>query len=106
LERDRCWRATGQDQLWCHRDQFRGEGPHAAAVATGPTIVDLDIATIHPSKLAELSSERRNLGLKYRITFSVHGQHADPPPPLGLLRPRRQRLGRRRAAEHSDEFAP
>ena len=47
------------------------QGPHAAAVATAPAIVDQDIASIYPAQLAELSSERRHLGLKYRMTLRV-----------------------------------
>ena len=42
----------------------------------------------------------------FGIIFGVGNQHADAPHALGLLRPRRKRPCRRRAAEQRDELAP
>jgi hypothetical protein len=49
--------------------------------------------------------ERRDAGLTFRIVGRQGQQHADPPHPVALLRPRRERP-RRRAAEQRDELAP
>jgi hypothetical protein len=50
--------------------------------------------------------ERRDAGLTFRIVGRQGQQHADPPHPVALLlRPRRERPCRRRAAEQRDELA-
>jgi hypothetical protein len=49
--------------------------------------------------------ERREATLRVRIVFVAPHEHADPPHPAALLRPRRERP-RRRAAKRSNEFAP
>ena len=50
--------------------------------------------------------ERREAGLRFRIVRGDAHQHADAPHPLALLRTRRERPRRRRAAEQRDELAP
>jgi hypothetical protein len=50
--------------------------------------------------------ERRDAGLTFRIVGRQGQQHADPPHPVALLRPRRERPCRRRAAEQDDDIAP
>ena len=50
--------------------------------------------------------ERPDAGLKFRIVRGCGQEHADAPHPLALLRARRQRPRRRRAAEQRDELAP
>ena len=50
--------------------------------------------------------ERPDAGLKFRIVRGCGQEHADAPHPLGLLRARRERPRRRRAAEQRDELAP
>jgi hypothetical protein len=47
--------------------------------------------------------ERRDAGLTFRIVGRQGQQHADPPHPVALLRPRRERPCRRRAAEQRDD---
>src|SRR5215471_6763988 len=47
--------------------------------------------------------ERRDPGLSFRIVRARGHQHADAPHPLALLRARRERPRRRRAAEQRDE---
>src|SRR5262245_23664930 len=44
-------------------------------------------------------------GLSFRIVHSYVHKHPDPPHPLALLRPRRERPRSRRAAEQRDEAA-
>ena len=50
--------------------------------------------------------ERRDASLKFRIVRGCGQEHADAAHPLGLLRARRERPRRRRAAEKGDELAP
>ena len=50
--------------------------------------------------------ERREAGLCFRIIRGQVHEHADAPHPLGLLRVRRERPRRRRAADQRDELAP
>ena len=50
--------------------------------------------------------ERCQAGLAFCITLETAHQHAEAPHPLGLLRVRRQRPRRRRAAEQRDKLAP
>jgi hypothetical protein len=49
--------------------------------------------------LLQLLPERRNARLSFRIVRGQIHQNADPPRPLALLRPRRERPRGRRAAE-------
>src|SRR5262245_61620455 len=76
-----------------------------AGIAAGPTIVDLDIASFEPAQALQALQQRRDIGLSLHIALGVPHEHADPPHPLGLLRPGRERpCGR--AAEQRDELAP
>ena len=43
--------------------------------------------------------------MKFRVVLGMRHQHADPPFPLGLLCPRRERPRGSRAAEQRDELA-
>jgi hypothetical protein len=52
-----------------------------------------------------LAVARCETGLKYRIVRGCGHQHADPPHALALLRARRERPRRSRAAEQPDERA-
>jgi hypothetical protein len=49
--------------------------------------------------------EYRDAGLLFRIIRSCVHEHAHASHPLALLRPRRERPRRRRAAEQCDELA-
>ena len=61
---------------------------------------------IGPAQLLQPLQERRDAGLRFRIVRGCGHEHADAPHPLGLLRARRERPRRRRAAEQRDELAP
>src|SRR5262249_57788049 len=50
--------------------------------------------------------DRRDVGLFCRIARRKRCKHADPPHPFGLLRARRERPRRCRAAKKGDELAP
>ena len=60
---------------------------------------------IQPNR-CKLLLERREASLKFRIVRRCWQEHADAPHPVRLLRPRRERPRRRRAAEQRDELAP
>jgi hypothetical protein len=57
-------------------------------------------------QLLEPSPQHRRLLLTLGITGRAAHQHTDPPHPLALLRARRERPRRSRAAEQRDELAP
>src|SRR5262249_4884421 len=69
-------------------------------------IVNADIPTYRPSELVEPLLECHEACLHSRIILGIARQHADPSYLLGLLRARRERPGRRRAAEQRYERAP
>jgi hypothetical protein len=67
-------------------------------IAGAPTLVDLHVAAIDPAQLLQAFQERPEAGLSFRAIGYAHEQ-ADPPHPLWLLPPRRERPRRRCAAE-------
>jgi hypothetical protein len=100
-----CRRATvGQDQVRRESQQLRGGGSYPIGVAQSPLKIDLNIAADNPAELLESFPERRGAALSFRIVLRIKHQHADPPHPLALPRPRRYRP-RRRAAKQRDELA-
>ena len=69
----------------------------------------MSIRTLRPSIQPSSCSACRNAPTQALILRIVRGaprEHADAPHPLALLRARRERPRRRRAAEKRDEFAP
>ena len=77
----------------------------SAALAVAQRV---SIRTLRPMVQPNSASACRNAadaGLKFRIVRGCGQEHADAPHPLGLLRARRQRPRRRRAAEQGDELA-
>src|SRR5262245_11907887 len=79
--------------------------PQAIRVAGGPTKVDPDVAAVDPSKRFKSLLDDRDTTLRFWITFGEHQEHADPPHPLRLLRARRERPCRNRAAKQRHELA-
>src|SRR5262249_33154619 len=67
-------------------------------------IVNADVAGFRPSTLIEPLPECREAGFCLRIVLGEAHQHADPPHSVALLRARRERPRRRRAAEQRDEL--
>jgi hypothetical protein len=59
-----------------------------------------------PAQLLQRLPECRDIGLHFRIALGERIEHADPPHPLALLRPRRERPRRCRAAEEDDALPP
>src|SRR5262245_42484810 len=66
----------------------------------------LHIATVGPAELLQSLQECRVAGLTVRVIYGRGMEHADASHPLALLRPRRERPCRRRAAEQRDELTP
>ena len=70
-----------------------------------PSKVHPHVAAIGPTQVRKRLRERREATLLLGIAFVVRHEHADAPHAVALLRPRRERPGRR-AAEKRDELAP
>jgi len=67
--------------------------------------VHADIATLRPSTLFKPLPKSREARRHFRIVLGQGRQHGDPANSVGLLRARRERPCRSRAAEKRDEFA-
>src|SRR5262249_53741064 len=92
-------RAVGEEHVRSQRYQFRYIGLYAVRIASGKTIVDLDVATLHPTKVPKPFAKCRDAGLSFQIILGNSQQHTNPPHPLTLLRARRERPCSRCAAE-------
>src|SRR6516162_5423350 len=101
----RRWRAGSKEDIGRHAYEFLREGVHAVDIASGVAVVDLDIASLGPSKRGERVHKLRDGAPVIRVAFETEREYADPPHPLGLLRARRQRPYRGRAAEQRYERA-
>src|SRR5262249_30396375 len=68
--------------------------------------VDPDVAAVGPAHVRQRLNEGRTAGLPFRIVGGEAArEYADATHPRGLLRPRRQRPRRSRAAEEGKEGA-
>src|SRR5262249_36774385 len=84
--------------------QFCRLSAKAVGIARAPAEVDAHVAADRPAGFLQPLQERRETRLSFRIVWAEVHEHADPPDPFALLRARRERPGRRRAAEQRDEF--
>ena len=105
-QRGHARRASGQDDVRRERDQFRRVFANAVGIVAAPSGRRSARCGRRSSPIA--ASPCRNAasgpGLPHRPRPGH--EHADAPHPLALLRARRERPRRRRAAEQRDEFAP
>jgi hypothetical protein len=92
------------EDVGLERSQRLRGGLQAARIAGTPAIFDADIAAVDPSERRQRLLECRRAGSISRIAFRLAHQHCDDNAPL-LLRPRRERPRKRRAAEQRDELA-
>src|SRR5262249_47470075 len=102
-----CCAACGarNNEVGLQRDEFHREAPNRLRIGgCRPANVDPSVAALCPPELLESVQERRDQRLP-RTTLIAH-QHPNPPHPLWLLRPRRERPRGCRAAEQRDERAP
>jgi hypothetical protein len=95
----------GKENIRLERDQFRRIS-RTLDIARGPAVVDAHIAADGPSQLLQALRKRRDAYPPVQIVLRLPHQRADVPHPLALLRARRERPGRRHAAEQRDELAP
>src|SRR5262249_39570500 len=101
------WCVWRKDEIGLQSNEFYCKSLHRLRVKRCPAGIDPDVAPLRPPEFLELLAERRDIGLSLQIAFAIRHQHADEPPPLALLRPRRQRPNTcSRAAEQADKIAP
>ncbi len=99
--------ASGQDDIWCEREQFRRVSANALGIARGPASVDLHVAAVDPAQLLQPLQECGEAGLPFHIVRGERHEHADAPHAVRWLRARRERPCRSRcAAEQRYERAP
>jgi hypothetical protein len=67
-------------------------------IGSGPVNINSHVAP-GPTQLPQLLQQRRNASLRYWTILILRDEHADTPHALVLLRARRERPRRRRAAE-------
>src|SRR5262249_3069076 len=104
LQRHRWRRPVGQDDVGRERDQF-GRVPADAIVVRAQALVDWQVAALVPTELAQRLLEGREASYGVWIVIHRIDEHADPPYPVRLLRPRIERPRDCRAADERDELA-
>src|SRR5262249_43474216 len=104
LQRRHCRARGGQDNIRCEREQFRRVPATAVGIDRAPTVVDPHVTTGGPAQLLQPLRQRGDAGRSIVVVGGEGHQYADAPPPLALLRTRRERP-RNRAAEQSDDLA-
>src|SRR5262249_17718659 len=67
--------------------------------------VDAHVLPFGPTQRLQALAKRRRAHLSFRVILRIVHQHCYPARPLALLRARRERPCRRRAAKQSDEIA-
>jgi hypothetical protein len=95
-----------QDDIRRECNQFGGKFAKTLGLNRRPTALDPYVAAVGPAQLLQRLHERCHPALRLWIVGSKVHEHADPPHPFGLLRPRRERPRRNRAAEQRHELPP
>ena len=95
-----------QDDVRRERDQFRRVSANFVGLAGGPARLDPRVAADAPAQQRQPLQERPDANLEFRIIRSSRQKYPDAARGLALLRARRERPRRRRAAEQRDELAP
>src|SRR5204862_8023070 len=70
LQRRHCRICVGDDYIWSKRYQFRGRGACALDVSFGEPVIDLNIATVGPTKLFKPLLKCREASLCFGIVFA------------------------------------
>src|SRR5262249_16974877 len=104
FQRHQASRGAGDDDVRLQANQFDCGSAQALGLAVAPANIEPSIAVV-PAELLKSLLEGRKITLSQRVTFSHCHQHADAPHLAGLLRPRRERPCRCRAAQQRDEVA-
>src|SRR5262249_46399292 len=97
--------ALGQDHVRIKFDKIRGCGANEVHVVAGPAFVELCVDAGGPSTFSQLLPEGAHARLRFRVCRRQRHQYSDPAHASALLRARRNRPRRRRAAEQRDELA-
>jgi hypothetical protein len=80
-------------------------GLHLGGIGTRITIFDQDVAAGRPSELPQPLPETLKITLRVRVVLGDSQQYGDPPHLVALLRSRRERPRRYRAADKRNELA-
>src|SRR5271169_5141305 len=91
LQRQYARSATGQDDVWPERDQFRRISTFAVDIVRAPAGVNPHIAAVAPAQSLQGLLKRREGGLTLWIVSGPVHKHTDMPHLLGLLRARIER---------------
>jgi hypothetical protein len=97
--------ARGDDDVRRERDQFGGVFSNVVGIASGPAVVDPNVASDLPAELLQPLQERRVARLGHRVVRDQVHECADLPNPGRLLCVRQQRPGCD-PAEDRYELAP
>src|SRR5262245_57856085 len=100
-----CSAGAGNNDVGRERGQFGRVSAKAVGVGRGPARLDLQVAAGSPAQLLQALQERRDADLCVGIVRGQGHEHADALHSLGLLRARRDRPGRCRAAEQGYQLA-
>ena len=92
-------RPGGCNHIGGRGHQFRDVLLDASNIATGKPMLDLNVAVFHPSEGRKPFSKGSHTGLHLWVALSEPVQERHAPHAVGLLRSRRERPRRRRAAE-------
>src|SRR5262249_27460427 len=95
----------GDQHIGLQADQLFRKCLNSVCIGVAPTIINSNIAAILPAELLKALLKKGDARTDIGIAFGDRHQHAYAPYALGLLRARRERPRRRRAAEQRDECA-
>src|SRR5262249_13774350 len=79
---------------------------HARDIAAGPAPLDLQVPSLSPSQFRKSLPKCNNARLRHRVVLADTHEHTEAPHALCLLRARRERPRRRRAAYSRDKLSP
>jgi hypothetical protein len=99
-------RVGGDDNVRREPNEFFRVSPGEVRVDGAPAIVDAQVVALAPTQCLEFRAEHCRARLGVWIVFEPGHQDGDSSHAIKLLRPRRARPRRCRAAEKSDELAP
>jgi hypothetical protein len=96
---------VNDDQVRPEFDDFLCKTLCALKVACGPAIIQLEVAALHPTELAEAIFQGLYAGSRFGIAVTDAHEDANSRRPLGLLCAGHKRPCRSYTAEKRDEFA-
>src|SRR5215510_615517 len=97
-------RGMGDQHVGLQSDQLFCERLNSDCVGIAPAIIDSEVASLRPAELLKALPKYSHAGADLGIAFRNRHQDADTTNSLRLLRPRRERPGRR-TTNQRDELA-